>query len=76
MSITLTELEQQARALPAEDRARLVEVLLDSLRQTEIAEIAAEWKREIANRVAAYERGEAQTFAAEEVFAEARRLAK
>jgi putative addiction module component (TIGR02574 family) len=76
MSITLTELEQQARALPAEDRARLVEVLLDSLRQTEIAEIEAEWKREIANRVAAYERGEAQTFAAEEVFAEARRLAK
>jgi len=66
----------QARALPAEDRARLVEVLLDSLRQTEIAEIEAEWKREIANRVAAYETGEAQTFAAEEVFAEARRLAK
>ncbi len=76
MSITFAELEQQARALPAEDRARLVEVLLDSLRQTEIAEIEAEWKREIANRVAAYERGEAQTFAAEEVFAEARRLAK
>jgi len=48
MSTTLTELEQQARALPAEDRARLVEVLLDSLRKTEIAEIEAEWKREIA----------------------------
>ena len=76
MSTTLTELEQQARALPAEERARLVEVLLASLRETEIAEIEAEWQREIADRIAAYERGEAQTFAAEEVFAEARRLAK
>jgi putative addiction module component (TIGR02574 family) len=54
MSITLTELEQQARALTAADRERLVEVLLDSLRQTEIAEIEAEWKREIAKRVTAY----------------------
>jgi len=76
MSVTLSELEQQARALPAEERARLVEVLLDSLRETEIAEIEAEWQREIADRVAAYERAEAQTFTAEEVFAEARRLAK
>ena len=76
MSITLSDLEQQARALPAEERARLVEVLLDSLRATEVAEIEAEWHREIADRIAAYDRGEAQTFAAEEVFAEARRLAK
>ena len=76
MPATLSELEQQARALPAEERARLVEVLLDSLRETEIAEIEAEWQREIADRIAAYERGETQTFTAEEVFAEARRLAK
>ena len=76
MSVTLSELEQQARALPAEERARLVEVLLDSLRETEIAEIEAEWQREIVDRIAAYERGEAQTFTAEEVFAEARLLAK
>ena len=51
-------------------------MLLDSLRETEIGEIEAEWQREIADRIAAYERGEAQTFTAEEVFAEARRLAK
>ena len=76
MSNALSELERQARALPAEERARLVEVLLDSLRETEIAEIEAEWQREISDRIAAYERGEAQTFTAEEVFAEARRLAK
>jgi len=76
MSLVFSELEQQARSLPAEERARLVEVLLASLRQTEIAEIEAEWNREIAERVRAYERGEAQTFSAEDVFAEARRLAK
>jgi putative addiction module component (TIGR02574 family) len=76
MSLVFSELEQQARSLPAEERARLVEVLLASLRQTEIAEIEAEWNREIAERVRAYERGEAQTFPAEDVFAEARRLAK
>jgi putative addiction module component (TIGR02574 family) len=76
MSLVFSELEQQARSLPAEERARLVEVLLASLRQTEIAEIEAEWNREIAERVRAYERGEAQIFSAEDVFAEARRLAK
>ena len=76
MSLVFSELEQQARSLPAEERARLVEVLLASLRQTEIAEIEADWNREIAERVRAYERGEAQAFSAEDVFAEARRVAK
>jgi Putative addiction module component len=58
-----------------QERARLVVVVLESLRNTE-AEIEADWEREIADRVAAYERGEVETFAAEEVFAEARRLAR
>jgi hypothetical protein len=64
MSSTFAELEKPARALPAEERARPVEVLLGSFRQTEIAEIEAEWNKEIADRVAAYERGAAETFAA------------
>jgi putative addiction module component (TIGR02574 family) len=76
MSLVFSELEQQARSLPAEQQAWLVEVLLASLRQTETAEIEAEWNREIAERVKAYERGDAQTFSAEDVFAEARRFAK
>jgi len=76
MAITLAQLAQQARTLPPQERARLVEVLLESLRDTEVAEIEADWEREIADRVAAYERGEVETFAAEEVFAEARRLAR
>jgi len=76
MSATLKELEQQARSLSPEERARLAELLLESLRDAPLAEIEAAWEREIEDRVAAYERGELQTYAAEDVFAEARRLAK
>ena len=76
MSDTLKELEEQARALTPEERARLAEVLLESLRGAPLAEIEAAWDREIEQRVAAYDRGELQTFSTEDVFAEARRLAR
>jgi putative addiction module component (TIGR02574 family) len=76
MSDVLKELEQQAKALTPEERARLAEVLLESLQDAPIAEIEAAWEREIEQRVAAYDRGELQTISAEDVFAEARRLAK
>lgn len=76
MSITLKELEHQARALSPEERARLADVLLDSLRDSPLTEIEAAWDLEIENRVAAYDRGELETFSAENVFAEGRRLAR
>ena len=76
MSITLKELEQQARSLSPEERARLADIVLESLRDAPLAEIEATWDREIEERVAAYERGELGTFSAEDVFAEARRLAR
>jgi putative addiction module component (TIGR02574 family) len=76
MSDTLEELERQARSLSAEERARLAEMLLESLQDSPLAEIDAAWDREIEERVAAYDRGELQTHLAEEVFAEARRLAR
>jgi putative addiction module component (TIGR02574 family) len=76
MSITLQELEKQARSLSPEERARLADSLLESLRDTPLAEIETAWDREIEERVAAYERGELKTFAAEDVFAEARRLTR
>jgi putative addiction module component (TIGR02574 family) len=76
MSDALKELEEQARALTPEERARLAEVLLESLRDAPLAEIEAAWDREIQERTAAYERGELKTLAAEDVFAEARRLAR
>jgi putative addiction module component (TIGR02574 family) len=76
MNILLSELEKMAVALPADERARLVDVLLQSLQAAPIAEVEAAWSEEIANRLAAFERGELNVFAAESVFAEARLLAK
>lgn len=76
MSALLAELEQQARTLTPDERAHLAEVLLESLQDTALSEVEAEWQREIEHRVAAYDRGEVRTFPAEDVFAEARRLAR
>jgi putative addiction module component (TIGR02574 family) len=76
MSDTLKELEAQARSLSPEERARLAESLLESLRDAPLAEIEKAWEVEIAERVAAYDRGDVPTFSAESVFAEARRLAR
>jgi putative addiction module component (TIGR02574 family) len=75
MATSLSDLEQQARALSADDRARLAEVLLESLQGT-LSDVEAEWKREIEERVAAYDRGELPAFPAEDVFAEARRITR
>lgn len=70
---SLKDIEQQARALQLEERARLAEFLLESL-HVPLSDIEAEWAREIEDRVAAYDRGELESHAAEDVFAEARRL--
>ena len=76
MSDTLKELEARARSLSPEERARLAEMLLESLRDAPLAEIEKAWEVEIAERAAAYDRGELPIFSAEDVFAEARRLAR
>jgi putative addiction module component (TIGR02574 family) len=76
MSVTIEELVQQARQLPPEERARLADILLESLQEVPSAEIEAAWDREIEARIAAYERGESKTYPAEEVFAEAGRLSQ
>jgi putative addiction module component (TIGR02574 family) len=74
MTTLLDELEQRARALAPQDRAHLVEVLLESLYEPAEPEVAQAWHEEIENRVAAYDKGAAQTSSAEAVFAQARRL--
>jgi len=74
MALSLTEVEEHARRLSAEERARLAEILLESVREAPMAEIEAAWRQEIEARIAAYERGESITYAAEDVFAEARLL--
>ena len=76
MSDTLKALETQARSLLPEERAKLAELLLESLHDAPLAEIEQAWEREIEERTAAYDRGELPTFSAENVFAEARRLAR
>lgn len=73
MAVSLPELQRQARALAAEERAELAESLLASIREP-IADIEAAWASEIEARVAAYDRGEAKAYPAEDVFAEARSL--
>ena len=76
MASSLKDIEQQVRALAAEERAKLAEFLLESLQGSPVADIEAAWAREIEDRVAAYDRGEMQSYAAEDVFAEARRLSR
>ena len=75
MSDLVAELAERSSALAVEDRSRLVELILGTLHEPPLAEIVAAWDKEIERRVAAYERGEVETFSAEEVFAEARRIA-
>ena len=74
MSTTLAEVEQQARNLSLDERARLAEVLLETLREDSLQDIQADWQREIEDRVAAYDRGEVKTYSAEDVFADAKCL--
>lgn len=75
MAPSLNEIEQQARMLTADERAKLVETLLETLQESH-ADIEVAWQNEIAERAAAYERGELTIYPAEDVFAEANRIAK
>jgi putative addiction module component (TIGR02574 family) len=73
MSSSLHQIEEQARSLSAEDRAKLAEFMLDSL-YTSIEEIEAAWSEEIDLRVDAFEKGDISAYLAEQVFAEARQI--
>ena len=75
MSASLKKIEEQAKSLSAEERAKLAESMLESL-HTPVSEIEAAWAEEIERRVAAFDRGEIPAYAAEDVFAEARRLSR
>ena len=70
---SLQQIEEQARSLSAEDRAKLAECMLESL-HTSIEEIETAWSEEIALRIDAFEKGNISAFSAEQVFAEARRI--
>jgi putative addiction module component (TIGR02574 family) len=75
MPTTLKQIEEQARALTAEERAKLADSLLESL-HSPIAEIQTAWAQEIEQRIAAFDRGEIPTYSAEDVFADAHRISR
>jgi putative addiction module component (TIGR02574 family) len=75
MNRSLEQVEEQALSLNAEERARLAEVMLESL-AAPLADIEEAWAQEIEQRVTAYDRGDMPSYPAEDVFAEAKRLSK
>ena len=75
MADTVAELAQRGRALAPEERVRLVDLLLESIEDAPDPKVEEAWRVEIHRRVAAYERGEAVLYDAEEVLAEAKLIA-
>ena len=73
MADLVDELSRKARALPPEDRVRLAEELLATVQEVD-AEVELAWDAEIKRRIAEIDSGTAKLIAAEEVFAEVRRL--
>lgn len=71
MTPLLKQIEEQARCLSAEDRARLAESMLESL-QPLSSEIEAAWAEEMEDRVSAFDQGEMASHSADDVFTEAR----
>jgi len=71
MSSSIHQIEEQARSLSAEDRAKHAEFMLESL-HTSIEEIEAASSEEIALRIDAFENGDISAYSAEQVVAEAR----
>jgi putative addiction module component (TIGR02574 family) len=72
----LEDLVKRGKALPLEQRERLVDELLESLNESAAAELSSAWEAEIERRLRQYDSGEVQAIDAEEVFAKARRLAQ
>lgn len=70
------QLLRDVLALTPEDRAELAEHVLASLDSPDRMKIDEEWAMEADDRVAAYERGELPTVAAEDVYREYRERRK
>ena len=60
----------EAMALPADERARLADQLLDSLDAEVQPEIEAAWVAEIERRIKSIDEGRVKLFPAEDVFRE------
>lgn len=75
MTTLVDELSQKALELPPEERVRLAEKLLATVRELD-AEVEAAWDQEIQHRLAEIDNGTAKLIPAEDVFAEVRRILK
>ena len=73
MSDLVIELSQKAQTLHPEQRARLAELLLDSIHQSADRTIEDAWDEELQKRIDEVDRGGAKLVSAEEVFAQVRR---
>lgn len=74
MTDPVAELVERGKALSPADRARVVDLLLETLEDPMDPQLAEAWRIELRSRVSAYEKGEAVLFDADEVIAEAVRL--
>ena len=74
MADPVAELVERGKSLSPEDRARLVDLLLETLEDPADPGVEEAWRVELRSRVSAYERGEAILYDADEVIAEATRL--
>lgn len=76
MALSLKNVELQAQQLPPNDRARLAEVLLESLQVQGVNEIEAQWEIEIIARIEAWKDGTSTLHTAADVLAEARKICR
>jgi putative addiction module component (TIGR02574 family) len=76
MSATLEEIKREALALPAEERAQLVDKLWASLGDTTYPALSAEWLAEIERRRKELLEGEVKPIPGEEVSRKAWEIAK
>ncbi len=76
MNDQVAELARLSLALSPDDRARLTELLLDSLDAEPKSDVEAAWDEEIRQRLAAYDRSEVAAIDAETVFARAAAIAR
>ena len=75
MSLTLQQIEKQVLALPAEERAQLVDKLWESLGDTSYPILSEEWKVEIERRRRELLEGRVKAVPGEDVSRKAWRLA-
>ena len=75
MGDRVLELAEQTRGMSAEERVRLLDLVLESLEVGDPSPTDAAWATEIERRVTAHERGEGKLYDLEEVMAEAAKIA-